>query len=481
MHVLHLVLRRETPLYSQEFPDQFGLTLSPANNKGEQKVRIPIFYLSISLMLLNACTRDPKPQADPTKTNPLEETTPPSPESPALVNSNILNEIKLQLETSINQQLESAFQEPISIDQKAEKALNIIQGVETQVTKTLNQAQAEDQFSKETKSSRTEISLLTYQLQQKLSEKAIHLMTQEFNMANKELLDSIDKLDQTVAGSYPLLTVNVPLQEVDKSQLPAYYNQNIELPTQQFLAKKYAPHELALVQKPQPVTLKDIPYQFKAPEEEFLQTIQALYLKIYNAHPYHEQGRIARALALLALEVADQTRVAKEEQVPHLSYQIAQALMLNINSDFFEESELLDKEKLLDLGQSIYEILSGKHFLTGRTLTDFERTTLFLSATLSLERSPQQSYERLISSLSTVLSQVHIQAQSKKPDLFIEGLDSTLLDQVITALEWEKETNMQKIQGDLDFLTQHFAGKNPTQEEISQALKAKHSQQATPY
>ena len=45
-----------------------------------------------------------------------------------------------------------------------------------------------------------------------------------------------------------------------------------------------------------------------------MEKIQALYLKVYNVHPYHEQGRIARALVLLSLEVADVMEAGQEQE-----------------------------------------------------------------------------------------------------------------------------------------------------------------------
>ena len=345
-------------------------------------------------MLLGACNRDYKPNISP----PTEE----------VKTTQVINEVQPRLEKTLNQQLEEVFQGSTPLDQKVSKALTIHEEAERQARSSLNQSAKDIVFLEE------KALPVIFAVEKTTIEKTIQLMENKFNKIQTELNEHLLALNNMVQNSYPLLKVEMPplaLIALKVQTLQEYQEDNIENPVQEALTTKYEPHELAIVQKPKPVALKDIPYKFKSPEGEFLTQIQALYLKIYNAHPYHEQGRVARVLALFSLEVADEktmveeqettteeqettteeqettttqeTKLAQEQQqeeLQHLFYQISQALMLNIDDSLFEESTLSNKESRRKWGQSIYEILSGKHFLTGRTLTDNERAVRILDS-----------------------------------------------------------------------------------------------------
>ena len=232
--------------------------------------------------------------------------------------------------------------------------------------------------------------------QQESLKQALQLQEEEFNKAQQELNKHIADLTSTVESSYLLLILEVPLEEPNPQTLKEYGEIHIYDPAQERLTEKYEPHELALVQKLEPLTLENTPYKFQSLKGGFLKKTQNLYLKISNTHPYHEQGRIARTLALSVLEGSDEM-LAEDPENQGLAYQMSQALMLNMDDSFLEESDLVNKESWQKWGQSIYENLSGKHFLTGRVLTDNERAVRALdSAYYIFNKSyPLTTFKRL--------------------------------------------------------------------------------------
>ncbi len=410
-------------------------------------MKLYIITIAVGFLMSSACTRENKPKGT--------DSTPP------VATQADLNKAQEQVENKINQQLEQNFKGSAPIDQKASRAMEITGSAEPETHSALNSLEKEKSLT----FSEKEILPLIAEVEQNTQKQALQLMEQEFDKAQTELNGHTATLNQKVKASYALLEVPIqPLQEPDTQTLSEYHKEHIDKPAQTALEAKYLPHELALVQKLQPVALEgtpsvkdQIPSFAGITETDTLQIVLAIYMKVHNAQPYHEQGQIARALALSALEIMDEkaesgvedsatatatatatdSAIEKEtREKQELSYQISLALMLNMGADVFEESELSNKESRRKWGESIYEILSGRHFLTGLSLTDDEKAVRLLDSayvvtknnwpTLTAVEEPapggnmkEKALEKTLTNLSAVLTQIHSHAKEKSS--LIEG------------------------------------------------------------
>ncbi len=240
-----------------------------------------------------------------------------------------------------------------------------------------------------------------------LQTKAFQEVNRYFNQSWQGVQNNVEDLQTVVRQSYPVLEApHAPLKEVQQTSLSEYYDEHVTQIAQKVLESQYSPHELALIQKPKEVSLKDVPYKFKSPEGAFLQKNQALYLKLYEARPHHEQGKNARILALSALEVADEESSLGDESTGTLAYQVGEA-----GADI-----ALDVTPYVGFGKDVYEALTGRHLLTGRSLTHFERTMSVMGIALSTVSGGAISSGTLktaFSATSKTLGKIHQKAWEK--------------------------------------------------------------------
>ena len=222
---------------------------------------------------------------------------------------------------------------------------------------------------------------MEYFTQDSLLKAEYELQTMAFQKVNSHFMQTVEGVQNNIKAlrtaveqSYHVLKApHVPLEEVKHISFSEYYDEHVTEATQKVLESKYTSQELALIQKPKTVSLTEVPYKFKAKEGDFLNKSQALYLKVYNVRPPHEQGQNAKILSLSALEVADEEKVLGQELSSNLAYQIGE-----VGSDI-----ALGVTPYVGFGKDVYEALTGRHLLTGRVLTYVERTMSVMGIALS--------------------------------------------------------------------------------------------------
>ena len=159
--------------------------------------------------------------------------------------------------------------------------------------------------------------------------------------------------------------VENPIPSVEMFTPSELYEANISEGVHRVMKAQYAPHELDIIGENKASgkeeDLQGASYQFQSPAGEFLDQNQALYLKLRTAHPYHEQGRLAKDLALIAVEVADEEYTQGRGPEATIAYQVGEAA-----ADI-----ALGVTPYVGLGKDVYEALTGRHLLTGRRLTGF--------------------------------------------------------------------------------------------------------------
>ncbi len=117
------------------------------------------------------------------------------------------------------------------------------------------------------------------------------------------------------------------------------------------------------------------PYSFQSPKGEFLDKVQGLYHKLYEANPYHPQGMKARVCGLSMLKVAD-----KEYKKSKVKAQIALIMAEHIISIVSGSVIPSDFKKSGVETSAIYELCTGTTLLTGQ---EIKNTAVLMSVTLS--------------------------------------------------------------------------------------------------
>ena len=130
------------------------------------------------------------------------------------------------------------------------------------------------------------------------------------------------------------------------------------------LQVKYDQRQLGLITETYTSQPYDLSYTFVSPKGEFLRECQKIYAQIQQTHPFNEQGILAKDIALAAIETADRLSAEDEMSSAQIALRVAEII-----SDI-----TLGFTPYIGLGKDIYELFTGKHLLTGRTLTPFERS-----------------------------------------------------------------------------------------------------------
>ena len=306
----------------------------------------------------------------------------------------------------------------------------------------------------------------TYQAEKQAYEVAFQSANGIFNQTKQNIHNQMDVLQEVVKQSHSVLSApHAPLQEVERETLSEYYTENVSKVAQKILEAKYTPNELALIKRPKQILIEDIPYQFQSPAGDFLKQNQELYLKVYNARTPHEIGQNAKILSLSALEIADEENALGHTASSHLAYQIGEA-----GSDI-----ALGVTPYVGFGKDVYEALTGRHLLTGRSLTRFERTMSVMGIALSTVSGGTLSSGTLKTAFSTTgktLGKIH-QKALEKGGLFAQKSFETIVDsshKVLDSLQTAGVRTTEGMKSAGHFLKRAF-GKDPASiEEVAQTI-----------
>ena len=300
---------------------------------------------------------------------------------------------------------------------------------------------------------------------------ALDMVNQVSDRSAQAVSQNTAEFKQLVSESVPFSVVDIPLKTPEWIDRKKFYEQNVTQAVREVLETKYARHELGAVYENTSVSedagQSGILYQFKSPEGEFLDKNQELYSKIRSSNPYHEQGRIGRELSLIAVETADEEFAEGRKETAGLAYQVGEAV-----SDI-----ALGVTPYVGLGKDVYEALTGRHLLTGRDLSNFERSMSVVGIAVSGATGGMISSGSLKASLDTtgkVLSKIHAKALEKGSAFAQRGFETIARSshRVLDSLQGVGVQTRKGIKSAGHFLRRAFAKENPSVEEIAGTIQS---------
>jgi len=166
----------------------------------------------------------------------------------------------------------------------------------------------------------------------------------------KEASDSIIFSEENIKDAIGSIELPQPAIEL--------YDQKITDIVNDILKTKYTRRELGLLQDEDltPPPEEDL-YEFLSPEGEFLDKNRAIYEKLRNSNPYHEQGLLARECGLKKSILADQEFSAENKEVAQANHLFAQAMSIIVLGEI-----------PLDEKRDLYETCTGKDLITGAVI-----------------------------------------------------------------------------------------------------------------
>ena len=247
-----------------------------------------------------------------------------------------------------------------------------------------------------------------------------------------------------------------------------WYEENVENKVKDFLKSKYSRKELGFFNDQKLSEPEEEPYEFTSPEGEFLEKNKAVYEKLRNANPSHEQGILAREVGLSAVEVADEEFANGNEPEAETAFQIAEAM-----SDI-----ALGVMPYIGTGKDIYELVTGKHLLTGRDLTIFERSMSGVGIALAGVSSGFLNSGQLKAALNTT-NAVFSKVNRKLLARTLQGLSDVQLfrtmkeypEVVFRSLDSIGLRTKADVQSALKFLRRAFVREDPPIVQVAQAIK----------
>lgn len=309
----------------------------------------------------------------------------------------------------------------------------------------------------------------TEKIEENLYKQAKTLMDKHVLEASKtSLTENINFLSQSVEESVGLAK-GIDIQPVlRESPSSTYHNKGIAEIVQDILKSKHDRRKLGLLDDEGFSPPDEEPYEFQSPEGEFLEKNKELYSKLYSANPFHEQGIRARDIGLSAVEVADEEYVQGNESTAEMAFQVAE-----VAADI-----TLGLLPYVGLGKDVYEAFTGKHLLTGRDLTDFERALSVVGIALSAGTGGVLSSGAIKLSLQQT-GRVFRKINEKLVKKTVQALKGSSLEKVVQeypkaffrSVENIGLKTKQEIQSAVHFLKRAFSGENPSIDKVSGVIK----------
>ncbi len=292
----------------------------------------------------------------------------------------LVQDLTNKIEKTINQDLEKILANTkLSDTQKHKKILNTISQIESQVRSSAINLRLKNNKICLFSWNEQNIQTTLLALEEKAYTKVTEGQNTQVEESRRALLQNTSKFEeQVVSESLLSLEMSIPVETTNLNTSAEYHKKNVTNVINEILQAQYARHELGIIEhenteETQNPQQNDIPYQLLSPEGEFLDKNRKLYSKAHTANPYHEQGRVARTLSLVAIETADAEYANGNKPDAELAYQIGEA-----TADI-----ALGMTPYVGLGKDVYEALTGHHLLTGRELTSFEQTMAVMGVALS--------------------------------------------------------------------------------------------------
>ena len=254
------------------------------------------------------------------------------------------------------QDIEEILSREGSLKDQIKAVEQIVQNIEGRIRQSIQNPSVPLSYPAETKSSIEEhrVQVLTQQQEMQNYRYALQLIITQGAEKKKHFNNTLTNLSQEIdASSSKNLSWGSGVSNEQKT---------LEL-AMNVLHTKYDQRQLGVMTEPYMSQPHDLSYTFVSPEGDFLRECHRIYAQIQQTHPFNEQGVFAKDIALAAVETADQLFAKGDTSSAKIALYTAEII-----SDI-----TLGFTPYIGLGKDIYELFTGKHLLTGRTLTLLER------------------------------------------------------------------------------------------------------------
>ena len=194
-----------------------------------------------------------------------------------------------------------------------------------------------------------------------------------FGPVSKELEQNSGTLNQAINDSVKLSKYTHFPSVLSASTPSALYKGVVTDVVNRHMQARYDRKDLEVLKSKGLGEPEEEPYEFKSPSGKFLRKNQELYEKLKEANPHHVQGIRAREIGLSAVEVADEAYAEGQRPSAKLAYSIGEGM-----ADI-----ALGVLPYVGVAKDVYEAITGRHLLTGRSLTSMERSFAFAGVALS--------------------------------------------------------------------------------------------------
>ena len=295
---------------------------------------------------------------------------------------------------------------------------------------------------------------LFYEKIHKLAEEHHILPTQKkldqdlstLNTQSDKLKEQIEEMDDNFSFSYSSV----------------YNSRTYEERVNDRLQIQYPRKELGLLEDSELSYPREF-YRFTSPESEFLDKLKTLYQKLKESNPYHEQGVLARTIGLKAVEISDQENSKGNIEEAQFSYEVAETM-----SDI-----ALGVMPYVGTGKDIYELFTGKHLLTGRSLSSFEMSMSLVGILLSGVSGGAFNSGQLklaLKSTKNILDKININLLSKNK-IGLSSLQTGKIRQYaksfIESMEQIGIRTTKDMKSAIQLMKRAYAGENPPIKDIS--------------
>lgn len=255
--------------------------------------------------------------------------------------------------------------------------------------------------------SEVQVQELTKKLEAKAYNLAVKSMEKLFAKSQETFQANINELISSVGHAEPFLESDVAAPSIWGERVD-YRHDNTEDTIRQAMSSSFSDKELALIDElNNSQRIKNShKYQFKSPKGDFLTKNRDLYQRLYSSSPYHEQGIRAREIGLTAVQVADQEFASGRNEEAEVAHQIGQN-MLDIS---------LGLVPYVGVGKDAFEAVSGKNFVTGATLSSFERSMAVVGLGIAFVTAGTLSSGAIkapVKIIGNILKKIHAESLAK--------------------------------------------------------------------
>ena len=395
----------------------------------------------------------------------------------------IIQSLSKKVERNTNQKLEEVMKNKVlSHGQKQAQMLQIITKIEPQIHSLVDISRVNSKTCRVSYEEKNIMDLIAdlkqkarakvtkwWGLQMEKSQEALSQNMGEFIQMALESNEFVGRFNKNVEGNASSVSETLAIPDLTT---PQESKTDFKTAVRKVMETKYARHELGIIYETPlvPNTEVSVPYQFKSTEGEFLDQSRKLYLKTHNSKPYHEQGRIGRTLSLIAVETADEEFSKGRKETASLAYKVGEAasdIALGVTPYVGGGGRF---------GKDVYEALTGRHLLTGRELSNFERSMSVFGVAISGATGGIISSGSLKASLNTtgkVLSKIHKKALEQGVSFAQRGFEA-VMDNSQKVLDLLQKAGFQTKKGMKSaghFLKRAFANETPSVEEVAQTIQ----------